>query len=226
MQKKGKELVKSMIAHAAKEAKAKGSQQCADSIKDHEPEITGAKKKLKEQGSSSRKSLSSISKQKRNMSDDVSDTEEALKRQKTDIPSSTLELAIAKSLPVVEAEENKALALLDAKKTYYPFGVNAVFNIDVLRCFPAPAHFVYRRLNSDWVRMLTLDMIRDTKFEEILGIVMPCDDQLKAPLQTYNMNDINCTNFWIISGQHSISAAKRLQKSNLPVVTQKLKDQF
>ena len=56
--------------------------------------------------------------------------------------------------------------------------------------------------------------------------VMPCDDQLKAPLQAYNESDVNCTNFWIISGQHSISAAKRLQKSTLPVVTLRLKDQF
>ena len=74
--------------------------------------------------------------------------------------------------------------------------------------------------------MLTLDIIKDTKFEEILGIVMPCDEHRNNPLQTFSKENINSATYWIISGQHSISAAKRLQNANLAAVTSALKSQF
>ena len=78
---------------------------------------------------------------------------------------------------------------------YYPFGSDVVFTIDVLNCFCAPSQYVYKRLNSDWVKMLTLDIIKDTKFEEILGIVMPCDEHRNNPLQKFSEESINSATY-------------------------------
>ena len=187
---------------------------------------------------------------KTSMSLEVSNDQEALKRRKTsmpleviydqepleviddqepleetDIPSQQLAI-VNPSLQIVETEDNKALVSLEAKKIYYPFGFDAVYSIDVLNCFPAPSYYVYRRLNPDWVKLLTLDMIQDTKFEEILGIVMPIDPVSKQPLQNFTKEEIPTATYWIISGQHSISAAKHLQTPGLPKVTMKLQQQF
>lgn len=127
---------------------------------------------------------------------------------------------------MVEADENKALASIEKKKTYYPFGFESNFSIDVMKCLPAPSHYVYRRLNKDWVKILTHDLIKDTKFQDILAIVMPIDENLQRPLQTFTRDQISSATYWIISGQHSIVAAKRLQKSNLQKVTSQLQQQF
>lgn len=95
-----------------------------------------------------------------------------------------------------------------------------------MKCLPAPSHYVYRRLNKDWVKILTHDLIKDTKFQDILAIVMPIDENLQRPLQTFTRDQISSATYWIISGQHSIVAAKRLQKSNLQKVTSQLQQQF
>lgn len=123
-------------------------------------------------------------------------------------------------------EDNKALTSLEIKKGYYPFGINEVFSIDVTRCFPAPSNYVYRRLNQDWVRILTLDFIQEPKQEEILAILMPFDSSTKFPLDKLAKEDVHNVDYWIISGQHSISAAKRLQAAKVAKVTPQLRQQF
>lgn len=115
-------------------------------------------------------------------------------------------------------EDNKALTSLEIKKGYYPFGINEVFSIDVTRCFPAPSNYVYRRLNQDWVRILTLDFIQEPKQEEILAILMPFDSSTKFSLDKLAKEDVHNVDYWIISGQHSISAAKRLQAAKVAKV--------
>lgn len=123
-------------------------------------------------------------------------------------------------------EGSKALISLEKKKGYYPFGLNEVFMIDVMKCYPAPSNYVYRRLNKDWVRILTQDFIEDPKQEEILAILMPCDRAAKQPLHKLAKEDIHKVEYWIISGQHSISAAKGLQTLNIAKVTLQLRQQF
>ena len=216
VQSQGRDLVKAAIAHMGGEV-ATSSQKLL-------PQAKGTKDQGGKQKEGPHKS-SQASQGKRSMP--VIDNEERQKRQKKDLSPSSLQLAIVNpsSLPI-EANENKALALLEAKKVYYPFGSESIFGIDVQKCFPAPSNYVYRRLNKDWVKILTLDLIQDTKFEEILAIVMPCDDTHKSPLQTFTRENISSATYWVISGQHSISAAKRLQKSTLPKVTTQLKQQF
>ncbi|MCO5594085.1 hypothetical protein L7F22_048106 [Adiantum nelumboides] len=127
---------------------------------------------------------------------------------------------------VVEANENKVLASIETKETYYPFGFESNFSIYVMKCFSAPSHYVYRMMNKDWVKILTHDLIKDTKFQEILAIVMPIDEKLQRPLQTFTKDQISSATYWIISGQHSIVAAKRLQNSNLDKVSNQLRQQF
>ena len=123
-------------------------------------------------------------------------------------------------------EDNKAMTSLEVKMRYYPFGINEVFSIDVTRCFPAPSSRVYRRLNPDWVKILTLDFIQEPKQEEILAILMPFDPSTKSPLEKLAKEDIHNVHYWIISGQHSISAAKRLQGAKVAKVTPQLRQQF
>ena len=233
IQSQGRDLVNIAIAHMTGEGATSSQKllpQSTSNIKDLMPQQAQG---TKDQGTkSSKKSLkgSQASQGKRSMPLEVTDNEEAQKtqkRQKKDLSPSSLQLAIINpSSAIVEANENKALALLETKKSYYPFGYESNFSIDVLKCFPAPSHYVYRRLNPDWVKIITQDLIEDTKFEEILAIVMPCDENHEFPLQTLAREDISSTTYWTISGQHSISAAKRLQKSNLPEVTTQLKQQF
>ena len=55
---------------------------------------------------------------------------------------------------------------------------------------------------------------------------MPVDDNLTTPLQKLSQDNILSVKYWIISGQHSISAAKRLQQSDLDAVKIQLKQQF
>ena len=143
------------------------------------------------------------------------------------MPGSLQSVNVPPSSPLaIEGIESKALAMLEIKKAYYPFGCESIFSIDVMNSFPAPAHYVYRKLNSDWVKILTNDMIEDTRFEEILAIVMPVDDNLSTPLQKLSQDKISSVKYWIISGQHSISAAKHLQLSDLDAVRIQLKQQF
>ena len=115
---------------------------------------------------------------------------------------------------------------LEIKKGYYPFGVDTTFSIDVMKCYPAPANYVYRKLNPDWVKILTYDFIEDTKQEEILAILMPINLASKTPLSALPKEDIHKVDYWIISGQHSISAAKRLQQTKSSKVTPLLQRQF
>ena len=123
-------------------------------------------------------------------------------------------------------EESKAMESLEIKKGYYPFGVDTTFSIDVMKCYPAPANYVYRKLNPDWVKILTYDFIEDTKQEEILAILMPINLASKTPLSALPKEDIHKVDYWIISGQHSISAAKRLQQTKSSKVTPLLQRQF
>ncbi|MCO5550977.1 hypothetical protein L7F22_004472 [Adiantum nelumboides] len=214
----GREIVKSAIAIMAGE-RATSSQpfstQRISSLKNLAPQVEGPT----EQPSAIKKSQKSgeASKRKRSGTLEVIDTEQPQKRQKKDVLSTSLQLAIVNpnTSMVVEANENKALASIETKKTYYPFGFESNFSIDIMKCFPAPSHYVYRMLNKDWVKILTHDLIKDTKFQEILAIVMPIDEKLQRPLQTFTKDQISSATYWIISGQHSIVAAKRLQKSNL-----------
>ena len=62
--------------------------------------------------------------------------------------------------------------------------------------------------------------------EEILTIVMPFDPSTKIFLDKLAKEDVYNVNYWIISGQHSISAAKRLQGAKVAKVTPQLRQQF
>ncbi|MCO5567907.1 hypothetical protein L7F22_021603 [Adiantum nelumboides] len=225
----GREIVKSAIAIMAGE-RATSSQpfstQRISSLKNLAPQVEGPT----EQPSAIKKSQKSgeASKRKRSWTLEVIDIEQPQKRQKKDVLSTSLQLAVVNpnTSMVVEANENKALASMETKKTYYPFGFESNFSIDVMKCFPAPSHYVYRMLNKDWVKILTHDLIKDTKFQEILAIVMPIDEKLQRPLQTFTKDQISSATYWIISGQHSIVAAKHLQKSNLDKVSNQLRQQF
>ncbi|MCO5590770.1 hypothetical protein L7F22_044745 [Adiantum nelumboides] len=225
----GREIVKSAIAIMAGECATSSqpfSTQRISSLKNLAPQVEGPT----EQPSATKKSQKSgeASKRKRSGTLEVIDTEQPQKRQKKDVLSTSLQLAVVNpnTSMVVEANENKALASIETKKTYYPFGFESNFSIDVMKCFPAPSHYVYRMLNKDWVKILTYDLIKDTKFQEILAIVMPIDEKLQRPLQTFTKDQISSATYWIISGQHSIVAAKRLQKSNLDKVSNQLRQQF
>ncbi|MCO5558299.1 hypothetical protein L7F22_011878 [Adiantum nelumboides] len=180
------------------------STQRISSLKNLAPQVEGPK----EQPSATKKSQKSgeASKRKRRRTLEVIDTEQPQKRQKKDVLSTSLQLAVVNpnTSMVVEANENKALASIETKKTYYPFGFESYFSIDVMKCFPTPSHYVYRMLNKDWVKILTHDLIKDTKFQEILAIVMPIDEKLQHPLQTFTKDQISSATYWIISGQHSI----------------------
>ncbi|MCO5569843.1 hypothetical protein L7F22_023557 [Adiantum nelumboides] len=191
------------------------STQRISSLKNLAPQIEGPT----EQPLATKKSQKSgeASKRKRSGTLEVIHTEQPQKRQKKDVLSTSLQLVVVNpnTSMVVEANENKVLASIETKKTYYPFGFESNFSIDVMKCFPAPSHYVYRMLNKDWVKILTHDLIKDTKFQEILAIVMPIDEKLQHPLQTFTKDQISSATYWIISGQHSIVAAKHLQKSNL-----------
>jgi len=123
-------------------------------------------------------------------------------------------------------EDNKAMTSLENKKAYYPFGIDEVFSIDVMRCFPAPSNYVYRRLNPDWVKILTVDFIEKPQQEEILAILMPFDLSTNVPLDKIAREDVHNVHYWIISGQHSISAAKRVQGAKVAKVTPQLRQQF
>lgn len=249
----GRQIVRSAIAHmsggdttssskvmslkVSSGKEQKSSTQEADKLKaqgtshhkDAMPQDKGVnvQARMQQKGPSTPKELpkkNQISRGKRSVSFEVND-QVKLKRQKTDlIADSPQEVEIVG--PSLQMDENKALALLETKKAYYPFGSDSTFSIDVLSCFPAPANYVYRKLNKDWVKILTHDLIEDTKFEEILAIVMPFDPDSQLPLQVFTKEDIPHAKYWIISGQHSISAAKRLQKSTLPKVTPQLQQQF
>ncbi|MCO5592556.1 hypothetical protein L7F22_046559 [Adiantum nelumboides] len=225
----GREIVKSAIAIMAGEHATSSqpfSTQRISSLKNLAPQVEGPT----EQRSATKKSQKSneASKRKRSRTLEVIDTEQPQKRQKKDVLSTSLQLAVVNpnTSMVVEANENKALASIETKKTYYPFGFESNFSIDVMKCFPAPSHYVYRMLNKDWVKILTHDLIKNTKFQEILAIVMPIDEKLQCPLQTFTKDQISSATYWIISGQHSIVAAKHLQKSNLDKVSNQLRQQF
>lgn len=94
------------------------------------------------------------------------------------------------------------------------------------RCFSAPSNYVFRRLNQDWVRILTLDFLQESKQEEILAILMPFDHSTKFSLDKLVKEDVHNVDYWIISRQHSISAAKRLQGAKVAKVTPQLHQQF
>lgn len=126
----------------------------------------------------------------------------------------------------IATEENKAMASLEIKKGYYLFGINEVFSIDVMRCFPAPSNYVYRMLNKDYVKHLTIEFIEDPRLEDILAILMPFDPSTNLPIDKLSKEDVHNVVYWIISGQHSIGAAKRLQGSQNPKVTPQLRQQF
>lgn len=225
LQSKGKDLVMAAIAQTpAKRAIA-------------EVEVKDDKLSQSTKKSRTQKSKASSTRNPQTDNKEAIDIEPTKKKQKKEVASSSLQLALVDpynasvvphvSKAIVVQDDNKGFEKLESKKAYYPLGYDAIFKIDVSNCFPAPAHFVYRRLNTDWVKILTRDMIKDTKFQEVLGIVMPCDDLLKTPLQSFSKEQVTKAKYWIISGQHSISAAKRLQKLNLnEALNVRLKQQF
>ena len=99
------------------------------------------------------------------------------KRQKKDIVPTSLELEIVNlETTIVEANEKKALVVaIKKKKSCFPFGFESNFNIDVMKCFLVLFQYVY------WVKTLTHDLIKDTKFQEVLAILMPFDPNLQCP---------------------------------------------
>ncbi|MCO5600629.1 hypothetical protein L7F22_054744 [Adiantum nelumboides] len=110
-------------------------------------------------------------------------------------------------------EGNKAMEAQEIKKGYYPFGVNTTFSIDVMKCFPAPANYVYRKLNPDWVKILTCDFIEDTKQEEMLAILMPAHLDSKKPLPKLSKEEIHKVDYWIIFSHGQANTENRFLES-------------
>lgn len=74
--------------------------------------------------------------------------EETLKRQKKDLPPSSLQLAIADPLLIVEVKENKAFALLESKKIKCTFGFDVISSIDVMKYHFASSHLRMHNLKK------------------------------------------------------------------------------
>lgn len=164
---------------------------------------------------------------KRKMKDDSSVKEDQLaKRLDVKSVSGSKGQEIVQDMSMEVTKENKAMVSLEIKKGYYLFGINEVFSIDVMRCFPAPSNYVYRMLNKDYVKHLTIEFIEDPWLEDILAILMPFDPSTNLPIDKLSKEDVHNVVYWIISGQHSIGAAKRLQGSQNPKVTPQLRQQF
>lgn len=218
IERKGREIVKSMLA----ESRRAGASPLQHQVVDNQTK----KRKVTKVSTSKAVAKDSIKKQKMRMTsgdrgDELSEDElmevDAAEHTEAQNENKGIEDRI---------EGNKAMASLEIKKVYYPFGVNTSFSIDVMKCFPAPSNYVYRKLNPDWVKILTHDFVEDTKQEEILAILMPIDPNSKTPLSKLAKEDIHQVDYWIISGQHSISASKRLQQSKSTKVTPLLRRQF
>ena len=112
----------------------------------------------------------------------------------------------------------KGVESLARWKSYYPFGMNASFEIDVMNCTIAPSHMVYRGLVKEHVTKLVREFCSKPQHCVVLADLIPYDPKTNLPLENVQRNKIQSLHYWIISGQHSIEAAKTLQKITYPVL--------
>jgi len=110
----------------------------------------------------------------------------------------------------------KGVESLARWKSYYPFGMNASFEIDVMNCTPAPSHMVYRGLVKEHVTKLLREFCSKPQHCIVLADLMPYDPKTNLPLENVQRNKIQSLHYWIISRQHSIEAAKKLQHITYP----------
>lgn len=89
--------------------------------------------------------------------------------------------------------------------------MNTYFEIDVMNCSKAPSHIVYRGLVEEHVTKLVTYFCSKPQSCVAVVDIMPYDPLTMLPLKTVNKENLNSLKYWVISGQHSIEAAKTLQ---------------
>ncbi|MCO5594659.1 hypothetical protein L7F22_048692 [Adiantum nelumboides] len=103
---------------------------------------------------------------------------------------------------------------------FFPFGPTTQFSIPVVKCEEAPPLYTYRTLAWDYVETLTNLFVNNPMAPATAAYLMPfvkengkarpmqCEEVDRHKLETYD--------YWIISGLHSIHAAKIYIQSTTP----------
>lgn len=94
----------------------------------------------------------------------------------------------------------------------YPFGMQCVFSVPVSLCDCAPAHMLYRPLNKHHLADLVQEFLHKTHSVDFIADIVPYETGSKRLLVTNEIKKENVLKmrYFIISGQHSISAARQL----------------
>jgi len=113
---------------------------------------------------------------------------------------------------------DKGVESLARWKSYYPFGMNTYFEIDVLNCTRAPSHMVYRGIVPKHVTKLVREFCTKPQSCVVVADLMPYDPSTNLPLENVQNKKLHSYKYWVISGQYSIEAAKSLQMLKLYVL--------
>ena len=110
---------------------------------------------------------------------------------------------------------DKGVESLERWKSYYPFGMNTYFEIDVLNCTRAPSHMVYIGILPEHVTKLVWNFCTKPKSCVVVLDLMPSDPSTNLPLENVQKNKLHSYKYWVISGRNSIEVAKSLQMLSL-----------
>ena len=95
---------------------------------------------------------------------------------------------------------------------YFPFGSTTQFAIHVDRCYEAPPLYAYRTLCWDYVQKLTTSFVKNPMNPATSAYLMPFVEEngVKQPMHRdeVEVGKLQTYSYWIISGLHSIHAAK------------------
>ena len=128
----------------------------------------------------------------------------------TDIVLTPTPLQIGPSKKEVEGWcKGSGSSHLDVSK-YYPFGMEGIY-ISVQNCFQAPPEYVYRPMVIEHVRNLFKEFIMNPKDCSTKADLMPFDPKTNMPLTSVDKANVHSYSYWVLSGQHSIEAAKYVQ---------------
>lgn len=103
---------------------------------------------------------------------------------------------------------------------YFPFGSTTQFPILVDNCVEAPPLYTYRTLSWEYVEKLTGLFLKNPMSPATVAYLMPFieENDKKRPMHSneVEIHKLETYDYWIISGLHSIHAAKMYIQSSTP----------
>lgn len=135
--------------------------------------------------------------------------------QKIKLKSESSPIALMEDVMDKGSKKRKLISMETAEdfKKYYPFAPK-VFEIEVERCIRAPSTMVYRPFDEAHCKNLIRSFLKNIRDVDNLADLVPFDPKTGKEVIVTEEDQLRKEHglcFWIINGQHTITAAKALQ---------------